>query len=414
MPSGPPSISSLRQTSGEGARPASTSPTSGGAEESAARRPSFSSTWNGATAASTWTSLAPRSRQREGTTPIRSATLRPLRLPLNSVAAMSVVSWEISRSSPRPSSPVRGSAASPGGSVFSASQTTSQPRAPGSSISAERPRISAAAGPALSSSFERRRKRDTGLLSRFHCSAPQRRRRNPGLSADLGQDHGDLVDEAPRPFFRRLQGADDRVAVSHGVTAGMPVGGVVAAADLAALQADAQVEPFASAGEAVLAACNGGRQLGHVHVIEMCAGRGHGEPLPELGHGLGDDDGARGLDQGQVGEGLGKIPQEAAGSGIELLGIETEGGGDAKQPLHQVAGALHLADDRQGGDEPERADQEAALLAGEAIVRLVSPVAQHEAALREVLVDRLDRFAKPLVVSGQEAEERGEEGGGVE
>ena len=67
----------------------------------------------------------------------------------------------------------------------------------------------------------------------------------------------------------------------------------------------------------------------------------------------------------------GKLPEVAAGVGVELLGVEAERRRDAQQPLHQVAGALQLADDRQRGDEPERADQERALLARQAVVGLV-------------------------------------------
>ena len=58
-----------------------------------------------------------------------------------------------------------------------------------------------------------------------------------------------------------------------------------------------------------------------------------------------------------------------------------------------------LADDRQRRDEPERADQEAALLARQAVVGLVGAVAQHEAVLGQVVGDRLDALAQALVVA---------------
>ncbi len=78
---------------------------------------------------------------------------------------------------------------------------------------------------------------------------------------------------------------------------------------------------------------------------------------------LGEDDPPRGLDQREVREGLGEVAQVPAGARVELLGVEAERRGDPQQPFHQVARALLLADDRQAGDQPEGADQEAALLA---------------------------------------------------
>ena len=123
---------------------------------------------------------------------------------------------------------------------------------------------------------------------------------------------------------------------------------------------------------------------------------------------------AAGLDQREVGEGLGEVPQVAAGAGVELLGVEAERGGDAEQPVHQVAGALVLADDRQTRDEPEGADQEAALLAREPVVGLAGDVPEHEAVLGEVVRDRQHALAEHLVVARQEAEEGRQQGRGVE
>jgi hypothetical protein len=58
--------------------------------------------------------------------------------------------------------------------------------------------------------------------------------------------------------------------------AGVAVGRAVAAADLAALETDPQVEPFVSGDEAVFAAFDGIRQVGDLDVVEMGAGAGHG------------------------------------------------------------------------------------------------------------------------------------------
>ena len=82
--------------------------------------------------------------------------------------------------------------------------------------------------------------------------------------------------------------------------------------------------------------------------------------------------------------------------------------------FHQVAGALLLADDRQAGDQPEGADQEAALLAGQAVVGLAGAVAQDEAVLGQVVGDRQHARAHALVVARQEAEQRRQQVGGVQ
>ena len=95
----------------------------------------------------------------------------------------------------------------------------------------------------------------------------------------------------------------------------------------------------------------------------------------------------------------GKLPRCRAGLGVELLGVEPERRGDPQQPLHQVARPLLLADDRQRGDEPERADEERPLLAGQAVVGLVGAVAQDEPVLGQLVGDRQDGRAQALVVS---------------
>ncbi len=58
--------------------------------------------------------------------------------------------------------------------------------------------------------------------------------------------------------------------------AGVAAGGVVAAADVPALQADAQVQPDAALAQAVLAAVDGGGQLGHGDGVQVGAGGGPG------------------------------------------------------------------------------------------------------------------------------------------
>ena len=73
-----------------------------------------------------------------------------------------------------------------------------------------------------------------------------------------------------------------------------------------------------------------------------------------------------------------------------------------------------LADLRERRDQPEGADQEGALLAAEAVVGLLDLVAEDEAVLGQVVGDRLDRGAHALVVGGEEAQQRDQQGRGVE
>ena len=54
------------------------------------------------------------------------------------------------------------------------------------------------------------------------------------------------------------------------------------------------------------------------------------------------------------------------------------------------------------------------LLALQAVVGLIDAVAEDQAVLGELLVDRLDRVDDPLVVRGQEADQRDQEGRSVE
>jgi hypothetical protein len=61
----------------------------------------------------------------------------------------------------------------------------------------------------------------------------------------------------------------------------------------------------------------------------------------------GEDDRRRGLDQRQVRERLGEVPEMPAGSRVVLLGVQTEWGDNAKQALHEVSRALVLTDDRE-------------------------------------------------------------------
>ncbi len=110
----------------------------------------------------------------------------------------------------------------------------------------------------------------------------------------------------------------------------------------------------------------------------------------------------------------GKLPRCLVPFRLVLLGIEAQRRRDVQQPFHQFDGAPALTDHSERRDEPERADEERALLAGHAIVGLVRPIAEHEPVLGQLVGDRVDGRPQPGIVGGQESELRGEQGGRIE
>jgi hypothetical protein len=84
------------------------------------------------------------------------------------------------------------------------------------------------------------------------------------------------------------------------------------------------------------------------------------------------------VDQRQMGEGLREVAEVAAVLSVDLLGVELEWTGEGEQPFAELTGAPVLPDGRQRGDQPERADRKSALLAAEAVVGLLDPIAQDQ------------------------------------
>jgi len=70
-------------------------------------------------------------------------------------------------------------------------------------------------------------------------------------------------------------------------------------------------------------------------------------------------------------KGLREITQMPRGDDVELLRVQPEQGGILSRRFQHVLGLPHLPDDRQCRDQPERADQERALLPGQPVVGLV-------------------------------------------
>ena len=105
-------------------------------------------------------------------------------------------------------------------------------------------------------------------------------------------------------------------------------------------------------------------------------------------------------------ERLREVAEVATAVRIDLLRVQPEGAGEREQFLAQLMGSIELADLDQRRHQPERADRECTLLALQAVVGLLGPVAQDQAIDRELVGDREDRRPDARVVGGQEAHER--------
>jgi len=96
-----------------------------------------------------------------------------------------------------------------------------------------------------------------GITRSRHISRPvstsQRRRRDPRGPLDLGHEHRNAVDVAPRPLLVRFQRADQRVSRRVRVSGRVAVRRVIATSNMPALQADAQVQPRFLGGQTLLA-----------------------------------------------------------------------------------------------------------------------------------------------------------------
>jgi hypothetical protein len=85
--------------------------------------------------------------------------------------------------------------------------------------------------------------------------------------------HENLIHITPTPRFPRLERLDDRVSRLLKMFGGVLVLGGIAAADVAALQTDAQMNPGIAAFQAFLAAVRGGLHI--PDLTNMCANGRH-------------------------------------------------------------------------------------------------------------------------------------------
>jgi predicted GNAT family acetyltransferase len=107
---------------------------------------------------------------------------------------------------------------------------------------------------------------------------------DPRAPADGGDVEGELVDVAPAPGLAGLERADDRMLPVVSVGGRVTVRRIVAAADVAAFEAKAQMEPLAAAAQAVLASVDG---LGQLRGQDVASVRtlAHGVTVAHLGRG---------------------------------------------------------------------------------------------------------------------------------
>ena len=122
------------------------------------------------------------------------------------------------------------------------------------------------------------------------------------------------------------------------------------------------------------------------------------------------------VDQGDVGEGLGKVAHQPTGHRVVLLGQEAEVVAKSEEPIEELAGVVVPSQQRKAVGQPERTGQEGAFPAGQPVdvAGVDGPVPQHESPLDQLALDGLDGSPDPRVVSGQEPDQRDHQQAGVE
>src|SRR4051794_29529736 len=83
---------------------------------------------------------------------------------------------------------------------------------------------------------------------------------------------------------------------------------------------------------------------------------------------FGFGDGPGGVDQADVAESLGEVAQQFTGRGVDLLGEQAEVVAEADGRGERLPRLADLAGEGMGLGQPERAEEEGALLALEAVV----------------------------------------------
>ncbi len=115
-----------------------------------------------------------------------------------------------------------------------------------------------------------------------------------------------------------------------------------------------------------------------------------------------------------MGECLREVADLPAAGDVVLLGVQAEVIAQSEQPLEQLPRLGLAAVERERLDQPERAGQELALAAGQAVVGDVGGVARDEAVVAELTADRVDGRREPVVGRVQQPDQADRQRAGVQ
>jgi hypothetical protein len=117
-------------------------------------------------------------------------------------------------------------------------------------------------------------------------------------------------------------------------------------------------------------------------------------------------------DEAGVAEGLWRVAEVASNDRVVFLAEQADVVAEGQQAVEQLGGVIRTADSVEGIDKPERACQEGAFVAVDAVdVRalVANGVAEDESVAREVSLDGIDCVDYARVCPGQESVARHQE-----
>ena len=91
------------------------------------------------------------------------------------------------------------------------------------------------------------------------------------------------------------------------------------------------------------------------------------------------------------------VPQMVPAAGVQFLGVQMQRACQRQELLAQAARPLLFADQRQGRDQPERADREGPFVSFQAVIGRFDAVPEHQAVTGKLIGDGQDGGAHPLV-----------------
>src|SRR5688572_20456131 len=127
-------------------------------------------------------------------------------------------------------------------------------------------------------------------------------------------------------------------------------------------------------------------------------------PLAILGRAAAALQVSRCVDQADVREGLGEVPEMTPRGGVVLFREESDVVAKGQQPLENLLGLVVLSLKREDVRQPERAEQKYAFTGRQAVNRRIRHVAPDEASRLELLPDQVDRSDHARIVRFDEPE----------